>query len=160
MPLYYLDEELIFLIHNRVIHDFGGTFGLYKDTHHRVSSIISQQYPVFNYDKYPTVYQKAAMLLYFLAKGHCFVDGNKRVAIDSAIIFLDLNGYNDFLPDMEGYQKASEIAASQVTEAEREAYINEIANWLSVYFKKKREKRTVIGIKTVRRIIAYKNKKR
>jgi death on curing protein len=34
----------------------------------------------------------AAAYAYGLAKGHCFVDGNKRVGLAVALIFLELNG--------------------------------------------------------------------
>ncbi|MBP1616028.1 MAG: death-on-curing family protein [Bacteroidetes bacterium] len=131
----YLNEEHIKLIHKNVIQEFGGSPGLYDYTDGRISGIIAQQYPVFGHDKYPTVFQKAAMLLYFLAKGHCFVDGNKRVAIDATIVFLLLNGYQDLLEDMEGYFKTSEIAGSKIPDSERDEYINSIAEWLSENFK-------------------------
>jgi death-on-curing protein len=49
--------------------------------------------------------------MYFFTKGHCFVDGNKRLGVQSAIIFLMLNGYEDYLDDDEGYKKTMEIAA-------------------------------------------------
>ncbi len=41
---------------------------------------------------YPTIEDKAAHLLYFLAKNHCFVDGNKRIAASLFIYFLNKNG--------------------------------------------------------------------
>lgn len=42
-------------------------------------------------DLYPTVQEKAACLLYFVAKNHSFVDGNKRIAAALFICFLDRN---------------------------------------------------------------------
>ncbi|EMJ90573.1 type II toxin-antitoxin system death-on-curing family toxin [Leptospira alstonii] len=36
--------------------------------------------------------QKASAYLFYLCKNHAFIDGNKRVALASALIFLDLNG--------------------------------------------------------------------
>lgn len=72
------------------------------------------------------------MLMYFFTKGHRFVDGNKRVGIQSAIVFLDINGYEDYLDDDEGYDM--EIAASNTSEDERDTYINNLAEWLSQRF--------------------------
>jgi death-on-curing protein len=37
------------------------------------------------------LYDLAAVLLYHLARNHPFVDGNKRVAAGSAIVFLAMN---------------------------------------------------------------------
>lgn len=42
-------------------------------------------------DLYPTVQEKAANLLYFVAKNHSFVDGNKRIAAALYICFLERN---------------------------------------------------------------------
>lgn len=42
-------------------------------------------------DLYPTVQEKAAYLLYFVAKNHSFVDGNKRIAAALYICFLEKN---------------------------------------------------------------------
>lgn len=43
-------------------------------------------------DLYPTLEEKAANLLYFIAKGHPFLDGNKRSAAFSFIWFLQKSG--------------------------------------------------------------------
>jgi prophage maintenance system killer protein len=42
-------------------------------------------------DLYPSVQEKAAHLLYFVAKNHSFVDGNKRIAAALFICFLEKN---------------------------------------------------------------------
>ncbi|PYG84258.1 death-on-curing protein [Ruminiclostridium sufflavum DSM 19573] len=130
----YLTSEHVFFIYNDALNNFGGEIGLYIDTSDKIESILSQQLPIFGYDKYPSVFQKAAMLLYFFVKSHCFVDGNKRVAIQSAIVFLCLNGYEDCLDDLEGYTMTIEVALSNILENERDEYINYIANWLSKRF--------------------------
>jgi len=42
-------------------------------------------------DVYPALEEKAAHLLYFLVKDHCFVDGNKRIAAALFLWFLEKN---------------------------------------------------------------------
>ena len=42
---------------------------------------------------YSDIYQEAAALMESLAIGHCFVDGNKRLAFAMTDIFLRINGY-------------------------------------------------------------------
>jgi len=55
-------------------------------------SSISTIYQTFSgKDLYPTVQEKAAHLLYFVAKNHSFVDGNKRIAAALFICFLQKN---------------------------------------------------------------------
>ncbi|HEY1235911.1 MAG TPA: type II toxin-antitoxin system death-on-curing family toxin [Candidatus Binatia bacterium] len=41
---------------------------------------------------YPTLYDQAAILFYLLNKDHPFVNGNKRIALTSLIVFLAVNG--------------------------------------------------------------------
>jgi len=134
VEILHLSKEHIYMIHEATIRTFGGNSGYYDYTDHRIDSILSLQYPVFGFDKYPTIFQKAAMLMYFFTKGHCFVDGNKRVGIQSAIVFLDINGYEDYLDDDEGFDKTMEIAASNISEDERDNYIKNLADWLSQRF--------------------------
>ena len=43
-------------------------------------------------DCYPSVEEKAAMLLYFLVKNHSFTDGNKRIGAACFLHFLNRNG--------------------------------------------------------------------
>ena len=124
------------MIHEQSISNFGGDPGHCDYTDGRIDAILAQQFPVFGFDKYPDVFQKAAMLWYFLTKGHCFVDGNKRVGIQSSIVLLIVNGFIDNLDDDEGYSKSMEIAASTLPESERDSYIETLATWLSKRFQK------------------------
>lgn len=43
-------------------------------------------------DAYPSIEEKAAMLLYLVVKNHAFVDGNKRIAAACFLLFLERNG--------------------------------------------------------------------
>lgn len=56
-------------------------------------SSIAQLGQSFNgKDLYPSIEEKAAMLLYLIVKNHSFVDGNKRIAASCFIYFLQVNG--------------------------------------------------------------------
>lgn len=41
---------------------------------------------------YPTLTERASVLFYSLIKGHPFLNGNKRIAVISLLLFLLLNG--------------------------------------------------------------------
>ena len=72
---------------------FGGSdlFGLPKDC--SFASSIGQIYQTWEgKDLYPSVEEKAAMLLYLVVKNHSFVDGNKRIAATLFLWFLENNG--------------------------------------------------------------------
>jgi len=72
---------------------FGGSslFGNEKDNSFKSS--IGQIYQTFDgNDLYPSVEEKAAMLLYLVTKNHSFSDGNKRIAATLFLWFLNNNG--------------------------------------------------------------------
>jgi len=129
-----LTIEDILSIHEEAIKSFGGSFELYRDSVSKIRSILDQQYPHFGHDKYPSIFEKAAMLWYFLTKDHCFVDGNKRVGFYAATILLKINGYSDHIEDDEAYDKAIQISCSQLTGEALDAYIKELSHWLKERF--------------------------
>ena len=55
------------------------------------SSVNQIQQTFDNDELYPTIEEKAAMLLYLVVKNHSFVDGNKRIAAACFLHFLDKN---------------------------------------------------------------------
>ena len=78
---------------NRLRDKFGGStlFGNEKDESFKSS--IGQIYQTFGGSElYPSVEEKAAMLLYLVTKNHSFSDGNKRIAATLFLWFLNNNG--------------------------------------------------------------------
>ena len=77
----------------RLLRDkFGGSvlFGNEKDDSFKSS--IGQIYQTFGGEElYPSVEEKAAMLLYLVTKNHSFSDGNKRIAATLFLWFLNNN---------------------------------------------------------------------
>ena len=66
-------------------------FGNEKDESFKSS--IGQIYQTFGgVDLYPSVEEKAAMLLYLVTKNHSFSDGNKRIAATLFLWFMNNNG--------------------------------------------------------------------
>ena len=77
---------------NRLREKFGGSvlFGNEKDDSFKSS--IGQIYQTFGGEElYPSVEEKAAMLLYLVTKNHSFSDGNKRIAATLFLWFLNNN---------------------------------------------------------------------
>ena len=78
---------------NALREKFGGStlFGNEKDD--SFHSSIGQIYQTFGgVELYPSVEEKAAMLLYLVTKNHSFSDGNKRIAATLFLWFLNNNG--------------------------------------------------------------------
>ena len=86
-------------------------FGNEKDDSFKGS--IANIYQVFGgTELYPSLEEKAAHLLYFIAKNHSFSDGNKRIAAAMFLYFLDKN--NALFADAA---KAQKIIADQTLAA-------------------------------------------
>lgn len=80
-------QELI----NQMVVDFDSqVFGKEKDQNFQ-SSIAQIEKGFGENDFYPTLEEKATMLLYLIVKNHSFVDGNKRIAAACFLKFLQSN---------------------------------------------------------------------
>lgn len=72
---------------------FGGSQWFAHEKDDSFKSSIGQIYQTFGgQDLYPSVEEKAAMLLYLVTKNHSFSDGNKRIAATLFLWFLAGNG--------------------------------------------------------------------
>jgi prophage maintenance system killer protein len=85
-----LDDYLVLVAQMRT--EFNTTvFGKLKDG--GFDSAIHQIRQSFNLEElYPSLEEKAAMLLYLVVKNHAFVDGNKRIGAACFLLFLERNG--------------------------------------------------------------------
>jgi prophage maintenance system killer protein len=92
---------------------FGGSdlFGHEKDQ--SFHSSIGQIYQTWDgIDLYPSVEEKAAMLLYLVVKNHSFSDGNKRIA---ATLFLWFMENNRILYAPDGHKRIADNALVALT---------------------------------------------
>ena len=83
----------------------------------------------FGQDAYPSIFEKAAHLGYFLAKNHGFEDGNKRTALHSMLLFLLVN-------DIELRYTQEEIENLICDVANSEVSVEDLAEWLKTRAKK------------------------
>lgn len=79
------------------------------------SAVLRPQTTVFGEDAYPSLLEKAAALLHSLASNHALLDGNKRTALVSTLLFLQANG----------------VDAGQLDEDDGLALVLEVAQGLS-----------------------------
>lgn len=91
LPL-FLSVEIILQIHSRVIDEFGGGLGL-RDRG-LLESAVAMPHSIFAGEfLHAELAEKAAAYHYHLCSNHPFLDGNKRVAVAAAEVFLLSNGY-------------------------------------------------------------------
>lgn len=91
-------------------------FGREKDD--TLKSSIGQIYQTFGAKElYPSIEEKAAMLLYLIVKNHSFIDGNKRIAAAIFLYFLNVNGIL-YRPDKTTLIEGNTLAAITLMIAE------------------------------------------
>ena len=68
-----------------------GTYHLLDENrlHYVVEAVVGK---FGDTELYPTLSQKAAVYAHHIITGHIFLDGNKRVGMHCAILFLEFNG--------------------------------------------------------------------
>ncbi|MCW7471697.1 type II toxin-antitoxin system death-on-curing family toxin [Leptospira kanakyensis] len=94
----FLSIEDVILIHKNQIELYGGAADI-RD-HGLLESAINQPMTTFDgVSLHPSLLDKAAAYLFYLCKNHPFLDGNKRVALASSLVFLDINGYDILDPN-------------------------------------------------------------
>ncbi len=68
----------------------------------------------FGQEAYPSLTGKAAALMHSIAGNHALVDGNKRLALLAAAVFLRINGYHLDLTGDEAFDLTVSVAAGQL----------------------------------------------
>ena len=72
----------------------------------------------------PSLPRLAAAYGFALARGHCFPDGNKRVALAIIDVFLRMNGLELSADEMDAVDTIQSLAAGELTE-------DELARWVT-----------------------------
>lgn len=91
---------------NALKEKFGGSKWFANEKDDSFKSSIRQIYQTFGGEElYPSVEEKAAMLLYLVVKNHSFSDGNKRIA---AMLFLWFLNNNRVLYAKDGHKRIAD----------------------------------------------------
>lgn len=86
-----LSKSQVLLIHDQLITETGGSYGLRDEG--MLDSALNAPFQTFGgEDVYPSLQQKATRLCFGLVKNHPFIDGNKRIGAHAMLVFLALSG--------------------------------------------------------------------
>jgi death on curing protein len=91
-PVVFLSVDVVLKIHHRVIEEFGGDPGL-RDRGLLESAVAMPQSTFGGVHLHVGLPEKAAAYHFHLCANHPFMDGNKRVAVAAAEVFLLINGH-------------------------------------------------------------------
>lgn len=117
----FLSHENIVSIHARMIKEFGGMPGvadqgmLESDAAMPCAGIAGE----FLHENLPAM---AAAYLFHICKNYPFFDGNKRVAVVAAEIFLDINGMRLNVSNEELKELCLGVTAGEISKSETVAF--------------------------------------
>lgn len=120
----WLSAELVIGFHDEQLREFGGPPGI-RDRG-MLESALGRPQNKWSYGE-TDLAALAAAYAFGIARNHPFVDGNKRAALLSIIVFLGLNGI-DFIADQaEAVVIIQDLAAGLVNEDGLSRWIRD--NW-------------------------------
>jgi len=124
---YWLEPHDICAIHDEIVVESGGSAGILNEG--ALESTLFKAKNQHHYGENITLYKLAASYGYGLVKNHCFVDGNKRIALIAVYTFLAINGIELIASETDAASFFLDLAASFGTQEED---MNRLANWLQI----------------------------
>lgn len=118
----WVSVEAAMKAHARQIEVYGGGGSALRDAD-RLAAAMMQPQMIASYEPDSDAAKLAASYAFGLAKGHPFVDGNKRVAWVVARLFLLKNGMTLIVDNDQKYDRMYALAAGTLSETE-------FADWL------------------------------
>jgi death on curing protein len=121
----WLDSHDVATIQGEILAESGGSAGILSEG--ALESTVNKPKTLYYYGDEVTLYKLAASYGYGLIKNHCFVDGNKRVALIAVYTFLSINGIELTASEIDAASFFLDLAASPATQEED---MEKLANWL------------------------------
>lgn len=114
-PPLWVRRDVVVAVQEQLLTVFGGASGI-RDAG-RLESALARPENRFAYGRTAVnVFDLAAAYAFGLAKNHPFVDGNKRIAFATAVMFLELNGYRFEAGEADAVVRTLALAAGELKE--------------------------------------------
>lgn len=121
----YLSIDESIEVHNSLVATYGGLQGI-REHNLLESALAMPMTAMFNKDMYPSIFDKAACYLFFIATNHPFVDGNKRTATSCCLLFLQFNDIKLSYKEDELIEFVVDIAQGKIDKVEISKYLRSI----------------------------------
>lgn len=116
----WLLQDVVVAVQKMLIADHGGLAGIRDPA--LLESALSRPKQQIAYGDENGLPELAASYCFGLARNHPFVDGNKRIALTVAGVFLDMNGYSLVASEAEAVLMIEQTASGEVEEVELAAW--------------------------------------
>ena len=119
-PVWVL-PEVVHAIHQMLIAEHGGLAGIRDPA--LLDSALARPRQKAAYEQGSKLFELAVAYSYGLAKNHPFMDGNKRMALTVAAVFLELNGYSLDIPEAQAVVAYQQLADGTLSEQDLAVWI-------------------------------------
>ncbi len=109
-------SEVLFIYEDQ-IRRYGGSYGV-RDLSLLSSAVYVPQSTFEKHYLHKTIPEMAAAYAFHLCNNHAMIDGNKRVALASALVFLDINGFDFNCSEDDIYHIIMETAGGNMSKEE------------------------------------------
>jgi len=109
----FLTLSEVLLILDDQIKNYGGKYGI-RDINLLSSAIYMPESSFKGQYLHKTIPAMAAAYAFHICQNHPFIDGNKRAALASSLVFLDINGYELNCRDETLYKKIMDTAKGEI----------------------------------------------
>jgi death on curing protein len=127
MEPYWLDLRDGCAIHAEILAQLGGEHGILSLG--ALESTLNKPKNLYHYGQNVTLFTLAAAYGYGLIKNHCFLDGNKRVALIVVYTFLAINDIELTASEINAANFFLDLAASQESQEEG---MYRLAKWIQI----------------------------
>jgi len=122
----FLTLAEVLRIYQDQITRYGGDYGV-RDLGLLSSAIAVPQASFGGHRAHGDLLEMAGAYAFHISQNHPFIDGNKRVALASALVFLDLNGISLSDPADKLYPLMMRVASSSSSKTEIGALFRQLA---------------------------------
>ena len=123
--LRWLTVGAVVAIHEELISRYGGRPGI--RTPESLDSALARPKNLAAYKPEANLPELAAAYAWGLLRNHPFFDGNKRIALASLVVFLELNGWELDCSEAEETAKVLQAAAGEIDETAWKAWVQKSA---------------------------------
>jgi len=109
-------SEVLMILEDQ-ISNYGGIYGV-RDKNLLSSAIYMPEASFDGKYLHETIPAMAAAYTFHICQNHPFIDGNKRVALASSLVFLDINGYEINCKNETLYNEIINVAKGEVKKEE------------------------------------------
>ncbi len=122
----FLSVNDVLQIHEEQIDAYGGIRGI-RDAGLLESAVMMPQAGFGGQYLHEDLFEMAAAYAFHIAENQPFLDGNKRTALVSALVFLDLNGFEVLDTEKRLYDAMIAIANKQMDKSDLSRLLENLA---------------------------------